>query len=79
MNAQDSHCAEIIVGYELVRVFPFLQVIECEKLFHFLPTLRIGRLDLNNPSSLSAISNKNGLLIQSNYNRTEYMCGPPCV
>ncbi len=30
--------------------------------------------------SLSIISNKTGLLIQSNrFDRTEYLCGPPCV
>ncbi len=26
--------------------------------------------------SLSVTSNKSGLLVQSNYNKTEYMCGP---
>ncbi len=29
--------------------------------------------------SLSITSNNSGLLIQSNCNRTEYLCGPPCV
>ncbi len=29
--------------------------------------------------SLFVISNKSGILIQSNCNRTEYLSGPPCV
>ncbi len=38
------------------------------------------KLDWTKSLSLSVISNKNeSLLVKSNCNRTEYLCGPPCV
>ncbi len=35
-------------------------------------------VSLSHTHTLSVLSNKSGLLIQSNCNRTEYLCGQPC-
>ncbi len=51
MHIQEFHCAEAIIGYELVR-FPFLQVVEYGK-STFANTRRV--LDLTKSLSLSVI------------------------
>ncbi len=46
MRTQDFHCAMVIVGCGLVRlyIFPFLQVVEYGKLFHFEYYSNINRV-----------------------------------
>ncbi len=54
--------------------FPFLQSME----HYSICNARCRVFDLKVVSlKLSVIPNNSGLLIQSNCNRTEYMCGPP--
>ncbi len=56
--------------------FPFLQSMEN----YSISNARCRVLDLKVASlELSVVSNNIELLIQSNCNRTEYMCGPPFV
>ncbi len=79
VHSRRFHCAEVIVRYELVR-FLFFQVMEYEKTIPFLTHVVEGNLILPSCShSLSVIPNNSGLSIQSNCNRTEYLCGPFCV